>query len=374
MRTGHDVARKAVQLWQREHPGKSLADQCQRYAGYYCLWSGFETEGGIAGYGSAIEAYRASKIESKDPMTAPPGAMHYFDIGKYGHIGFALGSGLMAHTSALGDTIENLGSHVKISTVKSYPYKYLGWSKANGTKPSLVGKLSDANKQPLAPNQRRTKNYVVAGRAYANLRDDAIALMMPPNTLLTIKSWRVGDTTHSEKRFLLTTYQGKQVYVHLGDVTPQNVEGIPPFPVTEEPDPTPEPPVVVPEPTPEPEPEPEPTPEPEEPNVPTPVPDISQTGDANTVNLYDGGEVKNPTAPLAGLLARFTRFRFWFYIAFALSLLTLSLVPDALLAGIIPAAMTDEVTRWTFFLTSAMTKIGAAFGFIAASNTNPPKA
>lgn len=110
----------------------------------------------------------------------------------------------------------------------------------------------------------------------------------------------------------------------------------------------------------------EPAPEPEpEPN-PVPVPELDP--DKNTENLNNSGEKKNPDAPLAGLLDRYPVFRFWFYILFAVALLALSLVPDALMAGIIPADQTEAWTRWAFFLTSAMSKVGAAFGFIAAAN------
>lgn len=81
----------------------------------------------------------------------------------------------------------------------------------------------------------------------------------------------------------------------------------------------------------------------------------------------------DPRSAFAGLFDKYPKVRFWMYLVFAAFLLLLSLIPDAIQAGIVPREDIPWLTDWTYFLTSVGLKIGVAFGFIAASNTSKTK-
>lgn len=92
------------------------------------------THGAVRPYPSAIDAYHHSAIESKTASKAPAGAVHYWAIGKYGHVGVALGGGRVAMGSKYIDT--SWGINVGVTTVSKYTLRtgarYLGWARTNG--------------------------------------------------------------------------------------------------------------------------------------------------------------------------------------------------------------------------------------------------
>jgi hypothetical protein len=108
-------------------------------------------------YGSANQAYRASKIVSKDPAKAPGGAYHYWNLSTYGHVapGTAPSEVLMA-TGRAGLTYVNEKAHLALVKVFDYDRAhYLGWSYTNGvnqfkltvpvpTRPAVAGKKMPA--------------------------------------------------------------------------------------------------------------------------------------------------------------------------------------------------------------------------------------
>ena len=128
------------------YPGRNWDQQCQRLV-WNAVWklSGI-AERDMATYPTAIAAYRASTIESKNALASPAGAIHYWDIGSDGHVAIELGGGqvLMTGTSiALGRGGQQLGLNYGITTVAAYGRgTYLGWSRRNGANPSIVGKIS----------------------------------------------------------------------------------------------------------------------------------------------------------------------------------------------------------------------------------------
>jgi hypothetical protein len=85
-----------------------------------------------AGRASAILAFRASgAIVSRDPMLAPPGAIHWWDIGKYGHVAMATENGwaLMASRRVR----QPWGDAIGVTPVADYTAQvgaktYLGWT------------------------------------------------------------------------------------------------------------------------------------------------------------------------------------------------------------------------------------------------------
>jgi hypothetical protein len=85
-------------------------------------------------YGSANQAYRASKIVSKDPSKAPGGAFHYWNLSAFGHVapGVAPSEVLMA-TGKDGLNYVNRSAHLALVRVFDYDRAhYLGWSYTNG--------------------------------------------------------------------------------------------------------------------------------------------------------------------------------------------------------------------------------------------------
>jgi hypothetical protein len=118
--------------------GRNWDQLCQAAVVNASIWSGgFERT-----YESAIAAYRASKIVSKNAAKAPLGAVHYWDIGKYGHVAGALGGGRVFMASKFVDVF--WGNNVGATTVDRYTKrtgaKYLGWSYTNGANKILFTK------------------------------------------------------------------------------------------------------------------------------------------------------------------------------------------------------------------------------------------
>ena len=120
------------------NPGRNWDQQCQAL-----MWQAVRAGAGSAPvvYPSAIAAYRASTIVSKNASKALPGDIHYWEIGRYGHDGLELGGGKMLHTSTLATNVEQHGKFFFTGIVSSYRGRYLGFSRANGRNPRI----------PLAP-------------------------------------------------------------------------------------------------------------------------------------------------------------------------------------------------------------------------------
>lgn len=74
-------------------------------------------------------------------------------------------------------------------------------------------------------------------------------------------------------------------------------------------------------------------------------------------------------APLAGLFAGHTKGRKRAYAAYAGAALLVSFGPDLVTYQIISGIHVAALTAWIGFVSSAMLKIGAAFGFVASANT-----
>lgn len=158
MTTGHDIAARAAAAATRAN----MAGWCQTYAGL--CWSAFFGRGTPNSYSNATAARKASQIVSRDPMAAPPGAFHWFEYGVDGHVGFALGSGLMANaTGRTAGSLHHYGKNIHIHRVADYGLPYLGWSYTNGARQRIEG-LTDANAPQPAANQRKVKSDATARR------------------------------------------------------------------------------------------------------------------------------------------------------------------------------------------------------------------
>lgn len=147
----------------KTYPSRNWDQQCQRLV-WNAIWhiTGI-AEAKMVTYPTAIAAYRASSIVSKDPLAAPAGVTHYWDIGAEGHVAIELGNGrvLMTGTNAaLGSGGERLGNNYGITSVAAYGRgTYLGWARRNGANLSIEGKIegnsSWAFNPPNAAMQKR---------------------------------------------------------------------------------------------------------------------------------------------------------------------------------------------------------------------------
>lgn len=86
-------------------------------------------------YPSARAAYEASHIDGHNPLDAPSGSFHYWDIGRDGHVAAQLLNGHVLMGSTHIDT--SWGINVGLTTVARYNSRvsgerYLGWSRTNG--------------------------------------------------------------------------------------------------------------------------------------------------------------------------------------------------------------------------------------------------
>lgn len=81
---------------------------------------------------SAIDAYRHSNIVSTDASKALTGAIHYWDIGQYGHVGVDLNGGGQQVFMATYKLQQSWGDAIGINSVSGYKAasgaRYLGWS------------------------------------------------------------------------------------------------------------------------------------------------------------------------------------------------------------------------------------------------------
>lgn len=141
---------------------------CQAGVVNASIWSG----GFVQTYPSAIAAYRASKIVSKNPAKAPRNAVHYWDIGKYGHVAGGLGGSRVFMASKYVDVF--WGINVGETTVERYTKRtgarYLGWSYSNG-----VNKLRITAPAVSAAKVADQKNVKILA-AYLNKRSKSLKL------------------------------------------------------------------------------------------------------------------------------------------------------------------------------------------------------
>jgi hypothetical protein len=161
--------------------GRNWDQLCQAAVVNASIWSG----GFVRAYASANDAYHASRIVSKDANKAPLGAVHYWAIGKYGHVAGALGGGRVFMASKFVDT--KWGTNVGTTTVDRYTKRtgarYLGWSSSNGVnhvlftkpKPKPAAKPAASKdwnfKLPTAATQKRIQKALKKKNRYYGLVD-----------------------------------------------------------------------------------------------------------------------------------------------------------------------------------------------------------
>lgn len=120
--------------------GRNWDQKCQ--ALIWQLVNAFGTPATPDLYPSAAAARAASTIVSTDPSTAPPGAIHYWDIGAYGHDGVDLAGGGTRVLMATGALAESWANHVGVNSVAGYSQAkgatYRGWSHTNGKRNTVV--------------------------------------------------------------------------------------------------------------------------------------------------------------------------------------------------------------------------------------------
>jgi hypothetical protein len=295
MTTALAVAKEALRLWNLNHPGASLDQQCQRFSGYYWSWADQGTEAGIRTYASARAAYKASHIEGADINSAPVGTYIYFAVDPYDHIGNVVGHdngrAVVVWATRHGDTIAELGNGVKLSHADTYPHRAYGWSHTNGANRPTSG-LTEVD----APT--------------------------PPPT-----------------------------------PTP-----VPPSP-THLPTPDPKPTVADPIPTPAPDPVQHPaTPPLTREELAAYVATLNL--DAKSLDTTDA----NATTPLSGLFAGHPIARRRVYLGYALAVLLVSFAPDVVTAGLLTGTQVPVFVSGVTLTTSILLKLGAALGFVAASN------
>jgi hypothetical protein len=131
MRTG----RQAVAQMRRWHENKRTGVKG------LCLKTVREAYGLPARYPSAIVAWRntPARFKHKDFKTAPIGACHYYEGGKYGHIVIQSESRNRVYGTDLPIT-DRVGFHHRRMPINRWKYKYLGWTSwLNGHELKLGG-------------------------------------------------------------------------------------------------------------------------------------------------------------------------------------------------------------------------------------------
>lgn len=131
MRTG----RQAVAQMRRWHENKRTGVKG------LCLKTVREAYGLPAKYPSAIVAWRNTpgRFKHKDFKTAPIGACHYYEGGKYGHIVIQSESRNRVYGTDLPIT-DRVGFHHRRMPINRWKYKYLGWTSwLNGHELKLGG-------------------------------------------------------------------------------------------------------------------------------------------------------------------------------------------------------------------------------------------
>lgn len=146
-------------------------------------------------YGSAISAYRASAIASRDSGSAPAGAIHYWDIGSDGHVAISLGGDYCLMGSSKIDTA--WGINAGVTTVSRYTSRtgarYLGWSYKNGQNSISIsdsyGSTAGGGSTPIAnfsaDTQAKLQQYVKNIGLYSGPVDGALGT----NSWIAIQQW-----------------------------------------------------------------------------------------------------------------------------------------------------------------------------------------
>lgn len=138
----------------RRYPTRDWDQQCQRL-----VWNVIQiltgtSDNSMITYPTATAARLASSIESTNPGSAPVGAIHYWLRPAEGHVAVSLGgsSVLMTGTPhALGTGGYQLGKNYGVTTVQAYGRQmgnpYLGWSRRNGSNPSIENMIGSEPKK-----------------------------------------------------------------------------------------------------------------------------------------------------------------------------------------------------------------------------------
>jgi len=139
-----DLEKNALTLWNKNHPGESLDQQCQRYTGYYTSWENAGSEAEIIVYPTATAAMQASTLQKGNINDAPVGSYLWWNNNHNGLvIGHDQNRAIVVYATRHGDTIQELGNGVKSSHADTYPLGvYQGYSLTNGGNVKL---------QPLSP-------------------------------------------------------------------------------------------------------------------------------------------------------------------------------------------------------------------------------
>lgn len=94
----------------------------------------------------------------------------------------------------------------------------------------------------LKPNQRTTAGWPVAARTMADLTTEPFVALLSPGTVIDCIWWQYGQGAGGNNVFFLAAFpDGRQFYVHSGDIIQSGVDGIPEYEGQK-----PKPPVVVP--------------------------------------------------------------------------------------------------------------------------------
>lgn len=285
---GVDLARAAVLLYAKIHPGVSLDQRCQQFTGYYTQWAKQGNEFGIHTYESAHAAALDSVIFSTD-INSPnvvPGDFAFWKIADAWHVAQVVGRDrkdrnrvLGTYATDHGDTVMVIGNHVKVSHLDSYPAVFYGYSHTDGKNPAMPLDAWDIQASTVSSDDVK----VLA--AYLNSRAPALGL---PTTNANIdgqqgsRYWKLlqsaahVDGSYPTSQYVIDgkpgpkTYALEVAYVAIAHAWAKPPVVVPP-PVTPPPVVTPPtttpPPVVTPPPV-----EPPVTPPPVDPPVVTPPP------------------------------------------------------------------------------------------------------
>lgn len=203
MTNGLENAQSAVKAWRENHGDASLYNQCQRYDGWYTGWaaSGFKKE--PKAYASAKIAGDNATIFTTDVNGSEvrAGDKIYWHYGAYGHVASVIGFDgqgrtLVTHTSKSGDTLLNLGNHVKVSHADTIGLAVRGVSHTDGGNPRVEVDAWYPDGAPtsggLLPTQRRA-NAVVNRREAPSTKSADLGNDLKPGDIGNFKGFVRGE-------------------------------------------------------------------------------------------------------------------------------------------------------------------------------------
>ncbi|HEX2904900.1 MAG TPA: twin-arginine translocation signal domain-containing protein [Jatrophihabitans sp.] len=120
-------------------PNYNWAENCQA-AQFWAERAAGLSDSQVQTYSTAIAAYHASAIVSKDMSTAPAGSFSYYNASSAGHVVTNIGNGYCINTSPQSDGTHyyDFGHGLYISRLADYKVgPYLGWSHKNGVNPQI---------------------------------------------------------------------------------------------------------------------------------------------------------------------------------------------------------------------------------------------